>query len=45
MTENQPPLEEYRCSKCDQIGGDNEIGAYDGCPKGGKHDTAGGKVE
>lgn len=39
-------VEEYRCSKCRQIGGDSDNGAYAGCPKnnGGKHDTNGGTV-
>lgn len=37
---------DYRCSKCGQIGGDSQNGAYDGCPQndGKKHDMAGGKV-
>jgi hypothetical protein len=38
------PVVEYRCSKCDQIGGDSENGPYDGCPEGGKHNTDGGEV-
>jgi len=39
-------LEEYRCSKCQQIGGDSDNGTYEGCPKndGGLHDTDGGTV-
>jgi hypothetical protein len=37
-------LIEWRCSKCDQIGGDSENGPYDGCPEGGKHNTDGGVV-
>jgi DNA-directed RNA polymerase subunit RPC12/RpoP len=38
------PYTDYRCSKCDQIGGDSTNGPYDGCPRGGKHDMNGGKV-
>lgn len=37
-------LTEWRCSKCGQIGGDSDNGAYGGCPKGGSHDTNGGEV-
>lgn len=45
-------LIEYRCSRCQQIGGDNEIGPYKGCPKNvlddegnlGPHDMNGGLV-
>lgn len=44
--ENPEDLKEYRCSMCQQIGGDNDIGAYGGCPKNGgkKHDMNGGEV-
>lgn len=37
---------DYRCSQCGLIGGDSDLGAYDGCPKndGKKHDMNGGEV-
>lgn len=46
MTENEQLAEDYRCSKCGQIGGDSKNGPYDGCPQNGgkKHDMSGGKV-
>lgn len=45
--EDENIVVEYRCSMCQQIGGDNVLGVYDGCPKNGgkKHDTSGGVVK
>lgn len=43
MTDEEE-LIEFRCSKCAEIGGDSESGVYAGCPKGGSHDIAGGRV-
>lgn len=44
MPDDENEITDYRCSKCGEIGGDSQTGAYDGGPQGGKHDMAGGKV-
>lgn len=41
---NPNPITDYRCSKCNQIGGDTQTGVYGGCPTGGNHNMAGGAV-